>query len=346
MKVAILYSELAAYTIACLEALSNTGTEICLVHWPINKEAPFQFDLSFCKHHVSRDETDDGDIQNLLFDFSPDLILCSGWIDKGYVKICRSWKHKIPTVIALDNHWTGSLRQRVATLLANLTIKTAFSHAYVPGRPQQEFTRRLGFPDDRSKTGFYSADVDAFNDIYAELKTARQSVFPKRFLYLGRYVQHKGIFDLWSAFKEVRKVYPDWELWCCGTGDEYDNREEYEGLRHFGFKQPEELAPILEETGVYVLTSHFEPWGVSVHEMAAAGFPMILSSSVGAKEAFLEEGKNGFEYTSADVDQLKEKMLLMAGKSEEELRVMAEHSHKLGQEITPKAWADNLLSLI
>ena len=43
------------------------------------------------------------------------------------------------------------------------------------------------------------------------------------------------------------------------------------------------MLPILQGCGVYILPSHFEPWGVSVHEMGVAGFPMLaLPDAIGA----------------------------------------------------------------
>ena len=46
--------------------------------------------------------------------------------------------------------------------------------------------------------------------------------------------------------------------------------------------QPEDLLAFMSTGKAFVLPSTFEPWGVAVHEFAAAGYPLILSDAVGA----------------------------------------------------------------
>ena len=345
-KITILYSELADYSVAGLRLLKATNAKIQLIHWPINPEAPFQFDLSFIDEVVPRDTIDRDGLQTKVNTFQPDLILSSGWMDKDYVEVCRKMRGQSVTVLSLDNHWTGSAKQQVARLVAPFTIRRAFAKAYVPGEEQRQYALRLGFEEGEIRTGFYSADTQKFDGFYGQLSAGKKNALPKRFLYLGRYVQHKGIFDLWSAFAKYRQAGGDWELWCVGTGDQYAQRVEGEGIRHFGFVQPSEMLPILEGCGVYILPSHFEPWGVSVHEMGVAGFPMLLSDAIGAKEQFLVEAENGAVFPSGNGDALAERMHWITGLSNEALLQMSVRSHNLGMRHTPEVWANRLLSLL
>lgn len=321
----------------------HSGVEVLLVHWPINPEAPFQFDLSFCTSY-SRDKVDQKELKALIQTFQPDLILCSGWMDDLYVSICRSWHGKVPTVLSMDNHWTGSLRQQVARMIAPFTILKTFSHAFVPGHIQKEYAVKLGFKPHNIKLGFYSADVDRFDAYYKQF--SKDFSNPIRFLYLGRYAEHKGISDLWSAFVQVKEKHPEVELWCVGTGDMYEDRLEADGIKHFGFVQPGDLLPILRSCQVYILPSHFEPWGVSVHEMAVTGFPMILSSAIGSKEAFLKERENGFVFKSGDVSSLGKAMREFLKLSQEERFKMSGVSRNLSVVNSPKIWVSNLKSMM
>lgn len=346
-KITILYSELADYTIACFRVLKNCETELMLVHWPINPEAPFQFDLSFVDEVYSRETLSDEDLLRKVERFSPDLVLASGWMDKGYVSICKKLKvNGATTVLSMDNHWNGSLKQWIASFISPFTIRRAFSKVFVPGQVQKNYALKLGFKEVDIKIGFYSADTAKFDGYYGQIHHSKQEAFPKRFLYLGRYVKHKGIFDMWSAFIEFRQEFPEWELWCVGTGDEYVNRIESEGIKHFGFKQPSELLPILKETGVYILPSHFEPWGVSVQEMAIAGFPLLLSDKIGSREAFLKAEQNGFEFESGSVHSIYNAMQKMARLNDSRLLEMAAYSHQFGIQNSPDVWASRLLSFI
>jgi glycosyltransferase involved in cell wall biosynthesis len=344
VKVSILYTELADYSIACFRALKRQNIDLMLIHWPINPEAPFQFDLSFCDTVISRNEMSGESLIRAVKDFNPDLILCSGWLDKAYLKICTRYSNRIPVVLSMDNHWTGSIKQRIATLIAPFKILNAFNRAFVPGEAQRQYALKLGFKESNVQTGFYSADVAKFQSIFEAAHEQKKDNFPKRFLYLGRYVEHKGIFDLWAAFQKFRRSNPDWELWCVGTGDQFHNRVEAEGIKHFGFIQPADMLPILKETGVYILPSHFEPWGVSVHEMAVAGFPMLLSDKIGSREAFLDG--NGREFEASNVDSLLEAIQWIAKQEVTELNRMAERSNELGLKNTPEIWASTLLSFL
>lgn len=346
LKILILYSELAEYTISCLKALKQKPeVELMLVHWPLNPEAPFKFDLSFCDRVISRELISDQDLLTQATSFAPDLVLSSGWMDKGYLAVCQKQRRNAVTVLSMDNHWNGTVKQHMARLVSAFTIKRAFSHAFVPGQVQKEYALKLGFESKRIKTGFYSADVEKFQTYYEELQRSK-STFPKRFLYLGRYVRHKGIFDLWEAFIRLQSKKDDWELWCVGTGEEFENRVEHPKIKHFGFVQPSELLPILKETSVYILPSHFEPWGVSVQEMAIAGFPLLLSDEIGSKEAFLHEGENGYVFKSGSAEQIFEAMNKITELSEQGILSMSKKSHDLGVVNTPENWANTLLSFL
>jgi len=80
--------------------------------------------------------------------------------------------------------------------------------------------------------------------------------------------------------------------------------------------------------------------------MAVAGFPMILSDAIGSKEAFLRNGKNGFEFKSGSVEQLIERMQHMANLESEVMVEMSSNSVKLGLSNTPNLWVQRLLNFL
>jgi glycosyltransferase involved in cell wall biosynthesis len=163
-------------------------------------------------------------------------------------------------------------------------------------------------------------------------------------LYAARYVKQKGIFDLWEAFKLLQNEHPnDWELWCIGTGIEFENRIEHPQIKHFGFVQPADIETIVRDTGVYVLPSIVEPWGVSTQEFAICGYPLILSSEIGASELFL--GENGKSFPASDVDALKDAMLEFVKMEHTELIKMGEISHQKGMAYTTTDWVNKILGI-
>ena len=345
-NILILYSELAGYTINCLNVFIDKYPDynVHIVRWPLNKEAPFNFKLdSFVVYN--RSEYSDDELMRLAESIQPQLILSSGWMDKGYVKVCKAFYKKIPVVLTLDNHYEGTLKQKLLSFLSPFVLKKTFNKVWVPGKAQKEYALKLKFNEKVIYTGFYSADTSLFQEYYQKSLNTKKHL-PKRFLFVGRYVKHKGIFEMWEAFIEFKKeTNSDWELWCIGTGDEYKNRIESLGIKHFGFVQPDEFQEYINQTSVYILPSRFEPWGVSLHEFAAAGFPLLASQKVGASEMFIEDTKNGFLFEPTK-KKIKNSFKKINELSEIELKNMQNRSIELSLLITPDRWSDTLYTLI
>jgi glycosyltransferase involved in cell wall biosynthesis len=343
MKVLFLYTELASYFVACCEQLAQNA-EVHIVRWPVNQEAPFEFNFSARLKVYDKKNYNEQELQSLVFGIQPDIIVCSGWIDKDYLKIVRLFHAKIPTVMTLDTQWSGSFRQLSACVLSRFTLQRIFSHAWVPGDSQKRYAMNLGFKERQIKKGFYSCDLNEFNAIYDRRVNSIGQTKPRRFLYVGRYYEFKGIADLWTAYEQFKKeTGSDWELWCLGTGNL--KGPEIEGLKHFGFVQPTDLEPIIKECSVFILPSRYEPWAVVVQEYAASGFPLLLSNSVGAREAFLKDGENGYSFESGNVEAIKMALKKMSELNEKELISMSQTSHRLAQIYSPEKWAESLAQI-
>lgn len=346
-RIIFLYTEIATYFLACLEKLAlYPNVEITVVRWPVNKEAPFDFSFSQSITFYTRtDFNSDENLISFINKLNPSFIYCSGWIDKGYLKVCKKYKNKIPVVVGFDNQWMGTLKQRIAGFISPFKILNHFSHCWVPGILQEEYARKLGFKKEQILTGFYSCDFDFFHNEYLTNKLEKEKIFPKRFIYVGRYYEFKGIRNLWKAFDELQTEFPnDWELWCLGTGD--IEPIVHPKIKHFGFVQPAELSTYLKNTGVFVLPSFFEPWGVVVHEFVSSGFPIICSDKVGSRTAFVENNYNGYIYESDDINALKTVLKKIVDSDTTALFKMAENSVEKAKQITPEIWAKQLISLI
>lgn len=346
-NIVFLYTEIAPYFLACCRELAQTkNVKIHIVRYPVNNEAPFLFgengnDITF----YDRKKYTKDQLAKLVRDIDPTVIICSGWIDKDYLAICRQYHEKIPTVLTLDTHWRGDMKQRLATLVAPFYLHKRFSHAWVPGHIQKNYALKLGFKDQQIRLGFYSADVEHFSLIYEKINKGKQEEFPKRLIYVGRYYEFKGVTHLWKAFSEIQEETPnEWELWCLGTGDL--KPAEHPKIKHFGFVQPADMLRYVKDTGVFVMPSLFEPWGVVLHEFATMGFPLVISDKVGAAEVFLKNGMNGYSYPAGKEDALKEKLKTIMSLTTEQLTLMGSESRKLAFNITPRKWADTVVSFI
>lgn len=345
MKILFLYTELAGYFVSCLKVLSLQVDHIHIVRWPVHKEAPFEFEFPENVSIYERQDYSNKTLTELARLINPEMIICSGWIDKGYMSVCKAFKGKIPTVMSMDNHWLGSAKQHLMTFLAPFTLHPCFSHAWVPGEPQRQYALRLNFSQNKIQTGFYSADTEYFEAVADKIRLDKQESIPHRFLYVGRYVESKGIATLWNAFVDAQEACEsDWELWCLGTGDLFDGRRIHPRIKHFGFVQPADLEGYLAQTSVFILPSFFEPWGVVVHEMAASGKALICSDRVGAANLFLKEGINGYSFQAGNEVQLKDLLLNIMLQPDEAIIKMGEQSRIFSHQITPKIWVEKLMS--
>jgi glycosyltransferase involved in cell wall biosynthesis len=336
---------MAEYFISCIKALAKEGYYVHIIHWPVNSEAPFVFKKTDGVSFYQRDTISENNIYEIIQKIDPSIIICSGWIDKLYLK--TAFYSKIPTVLSLDNHWTGSIKQQLLRIFSRYFLHNKFSHVWVPGEPQKEYAVKLGFPSKNIFTGYYCADINKFNNLYNLNFEKKKNNFPKRFIYFGRYVKHKGIYEMWEAFIRLHDKHPNnWEMWCIGTGDQFPYKTEHDKIKHFGFVQPDEIGEYIGQTGVFILPSLFEPWGVAVQEFAAAGYPLLLSKAVGASDTFLKDGENGFFFEPKNVSGIFEVMKKITSMSDSELINMGEISHNNAQKINPDSWIQTIKNII
>ncbi len=345
MTILFLYTELAGYFLAGIRELVSKSVDVHVVRWPVNKEAPFDFEFPSNLNIYERDNYSYSQLQDLVKKINPDVIFSSGWVDSGYLKVCRKYKGKTPTVLTMDNQWHGTIRQYIMRLLSPFKLHSAYNKAWVPGKPQKEYALKLGFKEADIQTGFYSADVNFFSPIKSERSS--KDKYPHRLLYVGRYINAKGLDLLFKSWMEICEEHDhDWQLICVGTGELFDSRPIHPRIEHLGFKQPSEMLELLKDVGAFVLPSRFEPWGVVVHEMAASGLPMVVSSAVGSVTEFLDEGVNGYIFSSEDADDLKCKLLKIIWQSDDELKKMSDNSYSKGIRHTPQKWADKVMGYL
>jgi len=238
------------------------------------------------------------------------------------------------------------MRQKFASALAYFGFLSLFySHAWITGSFQFEYARRLGFDRRSIVYDLYSADLQLFNDCYIDALNKKRKNYPTRFIFVGRLEPVKGIDTLLHAWKLLGPARGKWELYFIGNGSLKPVIEAVDGVVIKDFMQPETLVGELAAAGCCILPSLVEPWGVVVHEFAAAGLPLIVSDSVGAATSFMISGLNGFKFSTNDSFSLKNRMLKIIDMTDSELHLMANASHLLSQRITPETSASNLLSI-
>lgn len=343
-KVLVLYRELAGYTVACINQLAQSGeVKVDVVAWPVHPDAPFEFHFVSGVTVQSRNGLSDTQLRELVAQGEYNLILVSGWADRGYMQAIRT-KTTAMRVVAFDTWWFGNFRQHLLAVYSRFKIKPYFDYAFVPGTEQLNLALKLGFRLEDIHLGFYAADLSKFNQLFA---TRSQSTSANELLYIGRYADEKQIQMLCETFVELHgEGFSDWKLVCAGTGPLFDQRIIHSSIEHKGFCQPEQIADLMRHARAFVLPSKYEPWGVVTQEAAAAGLPLILSSAIGARHAFLKHESNGWLFDANSKSELKTVLKKLFQSSNHDLNGMSVLSHKLAQTYSPEIWSNTLKQLM
>jgi glycosyltransferase involved in cell wall biosynthesis len=342
-----LYSRLPGYFYRCLEELVATTDHIhvhCIAYRPAS-EAPYELAAGNRITLQYKEDLSKEAIMSTVDELQPDLVYVAGWADSTYKAIAKKYRNKIPVIVGMDNPWTGSLKQRVATLIAPFFLKPFFSKIWVPGNKQYEFARRLGFRHQDIMQGLYCAD----HTLYVAPTT--KDFTTKKILYVGRFVEYKRPTWLAEAFKAIvsNGQFKNWELIMIGNGPLKESLQSAAhgfNIRIIDFRQPAEILAFFQEATVFCLPSHHEHWGVVVHEAAFAGLPMILSDTCGATETFLIEGYNGYMFDSGSPASLKNCLQKIMNAEDERLSEMGRASTALAGRVTHETWVATLLSTL
>jgi glycosyltransferase involved in cell wall biosynthesis len=348
MKVLYLYAEVMGYTMATIRALTELGCEVHVVHSDRQKKTPYKANELPGVFAYPRSQMDLQSLETLVSKFSFDITVVSGWQDQTYLQVARHLRRQGKlVVVGLDSQWHGSVKQRVAATLGSCGIfKRWFSHAWVAGLYQYEYARQLGFDKTEITFDLYSADLGTFLSVYEQIALRNRSEIPHQFLYVGRFESIKGLDTLLVAWESLFDVRQDWQLHLIGCGSLKERLSTSPGIVVKDFMQPVELASQICNAGCFVMPSRGEPWGVVLHEMAAAGLPLIVSDVVGAATAFLIPGLNGFVFDSEDAAKLAQAMKRFICLDPKVQFEMGQASHQLAMRITPMTSAHNLLSIL
>ncbi len=346
IRVLYLYAEVMGYTMATIKALKVLyNVEIHVVHWDKKKLTPYQHGFMDNVFFYPRSDYSVEKIRDLARDISPQMVVMSGWMDRGYLEVAKILKKTIPVVICLDNQWRGSIKQYVASFCFSL-LKKQNLYAWVPGIYQFELARKLGFAKQNIKFDLYSADTHLFDKAYLEYRDLKTKKYPHKFLFVGRLEDIKGIEILLEAWRDLESKRKDWVLHFIGNGSLKEKIQESKDLIIQDFLQPEILKKEIATSGCFILPSYIEPWGVVIHEFSAAGLPLLCSQTCGAAQQFLIDGLNGFSFQPRNKDALIQKMLQIINLSDVQLLEMSRYSNDIAKRVSPLTSASNLISIL
>jgi glycosyltransferase involved in cell wall biosynthesis len=149
-----------------------------------------------------------------------------------------------------------------------------------------------------------------------------------RYLFVGRFIERKGIDVLLAAFRRLDRG----ELWLAGDGPlrSYVEEEAKEDprVRLFGYADEASLPDLYGQADILVVPSLFEAWGLVVHEGLAYGLPVIATDQVAAADDLVRSGVNGYVVPAASHEAVAEAMRSVAEWTPSQWREAAVHTGK------------------
>lgn len=137
------------------------------------------------------------------------------------------------------------------------------------------------------------------------------------FLWIGRLIRDKGIYEYLEACRMVKKKLPQIRCMLVGPYDTNPSSLQPEELRPFisegiieYYGEQTDIRPFMEQCSVYVLPSYREGIPKTVLEAMACGRAVITSDAPGCRET-VEEGKNGYLVPIKNTRALADKMIQM-----------------------------------
>jgi glycosyltransferase involved in cell wall biosynthesis len=151
------------------------------------------------------------------------------------------------------------------------------------------------------------------------------------FLFVGRLVRDKGVFDLVEAFANLNARHGQWQLWMVGPDEEnlratLQIEGERLGARIHWFDPTPAPERYMAAADVFVLPSYREGFGSVVIEAAACGIPTIAYRINGVVDA-IDENYTGCFVAKGNVEELAQAMERL-GSDPEMLSDMGEAAYR------------------
>lgn len=347
MNILILYAEIMPYNLPVWRYMRDKGCKLTVVQLDDRKLTPFKYEgEEGIEVHNITSYPDYKSFKDKFYKRDNKLVLMCEGPFKWYWRLARYY-HKtmsnIPVIVGVDAQWTGKRNNYIKKFLFPFIYGRVFTNVQCAGLWQVMYALKIGFKRNQIIKPFYCAQ----NEIYytVDIDKKRKS-YPKRFIFIGRFNEVKGIREMIEAWQNIKDKH-GWSFTMVGNGPMEDEIQRYKDIIDIRpFMQQEDIANLMQESGCSMIPSRFEPWGLVIHEAAAAGMPMIVSRDCGATNQFAIDGYNGIvinEVTTASVQNAMERII---NTSDDELLTLAENSREMSKSIQPGHVANALLSLI
>jgi 1,2-diacylglycerol 3-alpha-glucosyltransferase len=362
-----LFNALALNEDVDLHVIFLAETDPDLRQWPIYKdEIKFSHQVlpSWRKRWGKYNALLNRGVGSALGAAAPDVILCGGY---NYV---ASWQalfwartHHIPFLLWSESNVQDLRRGHALVEFLKSEFLRRCTGFVVPGRSSLEYLRALKIRvPEIDERRIFTAPNAVDNNLFASgAATAhanadarrRELDLPERyFLFAGRLVPEKGVFELLSAYAKLKaSVREQIGLVFVGDGESRRQLELHTAsispgvVRFAGFAQREALAAYYAFADVLVLPTYTDTWGLVVNEAMACGLPVILSRAAGCASDLVRESETGLLIPPRDVDALA-KALMCVTDQPKFRELMGSNARQHIVSYSPAAWSSAIAQAV
>lgn len=194
-------------------------------------------------------------------------------------------------------------------------------------------------------------DVEKFIDLHAGIRK-KHNIDPNEFVILtiARLTEVKGLDILINAYSIfVKNQKNPSKLIIIGKGELKNNlielAKKLEILHNIIFIEfVSNLADYISDSDIFVMTSNYEPFGMTAAEAGVVGKPIIVSKTGGLME-IIENGRSGFSFEPGNFVELSNLFEKLSNNNELRERIGDNAKKRILEKFSPKVIAEKFIKI-
>lgn len=238
---------------------------------------------------------------------NPDIVLCGGY---NYI---ASWQaafwansRQIPFLLWSESTALDKRKKHWLVEFMKMRFLRRCQGFVVPGRSSHAYLEMLGIPEKRIFIAPNAVDTPLFCTLASKARNqasairARNNLPERYFLFVGRIVEAKGVFELLDGYAQLpAEIRSQVGLVLVGDGDARERLMQHAAkiapgrIQFVGFVHREQLAEFYALAEALIFPTYSDTWGLVVNEAMSCGLPVVVSNVAGCVADLVEEGWNG-----------------------------------------------------
>ncbi|MBN2424639.1 MAG: glycosyltransferase family 4 protein [Calditrichaceae bacterium] len=261
------------------------------------------------------------DVIKILVKLKPDLIIFGGFNISSFQAVIYSKLAGIPCILWSEatkyteqnvSYLRYKFRQWIAKKSTSFLSAGKMASDYLNTLLKEKIKKPIF-------VGYNSVDVNLYQIKKSQISNNDLIHFKKKFsgkvlLFVGQFIERKGVIELFEVYKELYKKQEDINLIMLGSGPmenklkSYINDYSLKNIFFPGFINQNEIAKYFAVADIFILLSHYDCNPLVIYEALSFGLPIIASKQVGNTPEFVQDGINGFVADYKDITYIEQKV--------------------------------------